>query len=412
MKHTISELQQWQGLPLNIKVAMTKQRIRDWVREFGLDGVYVSFSGGKDSTVLLHIAREMYGNEIKAVFSDTGLEYPEIRRFVKGFDNVDWVRPKKSFKKVCEEHGFPIISKEVSEKAYYAKRYFDWWLEHNHESEKTNIPTPYGIADLFGMHGKKGEAWDTLKRGDIPEEMLSEIFGMDSDAPAKAKILMGTYRHKEKGVPTNEASKMFDFSRWKFLVASPFWVSHKCCGVMKKSPMDAYKRATGRLPITAQMAEESRLRTSQWLRVGCNAYQSKKKASNPMSFWTEQDVLLYIVTHGIEIASVYGDIVTDYEKMGQIEGQMSVFDFMGDTEQEKFAPDREPLKTTECQRTGCVFCGFGCHLEKGESRFQRLKRTHPKHYKAMANIKNNGINYFEAIDWINEHNGKGEIIRY
>lgn len=60
----------------------------------------------------------------------------------------------------------------------------------------------------------------------------------------------------------------------------------------------------------------------------------------------------------------------------------------------------------------CVFCGFGCHLEKGESRFERLKRTHPKHYKAMANIKNSGINYFEAIDWINEHNGKGKIIKY
>ena len=30
------------------------------------------------------------------------------------------------------------------------------------------------------------------------------------------------------------------------------------------------------------------------------------------------------------------------------------------------------------QTTGCIFCGFGAHLEKGETRFQRLAKTHPK----------------------------------
>ena len=95
-----------------------------------LTGCTFSFSGGKDSTVLLHIAREMYP-DMKALYCDTGLEYPECRNFVKTFDNVDWVRPKKHFKQVCEEYGFPLISKEVSEKAYYAKRYLTWWLEQN-----------------------------------------------------------------------------------------------------------------------------------------------------------------------------------------------------------------------------------------------------------------------------------------
>ena len=71
-KHTMSELYQWQSLPLSIKVSMTKRRIRDWVNYYGEDGVYISFSGGKDSTVLLHLAREMYPN-IKACFVDTGL---------------------------------------------------------------------------------------------------------------------------------------------------------------------------------------------------------------------------------------------------------------------------------------------------------------------------------------------------
>ena len=66
-KHERWELQSKQAAPLNVKIALTKQRIREWVYEYGEDGVYVSFSGGKDSTVLLHIVRELFPN-IPAVF--------------------------------------------------------------------------------------------------------------------------------------------------------------------------------------------------------------------------------------------------------------------------------------------------------------------------------------------------------
>ena len=141
--HTISELYQMQAMPLNLKISMTKRRIRDWVKHFGLDGVYVSFSGGKDSTVLLHIAREMYGDAMKAVFVDTGLEYPEIRSFVKTFDNVDWLRPKMGFKQVCEKYGFPLISKEVSECVYGARKYLTSIMAEMNAStnERTNERT-------------------------------------------------------------------------------------------------------------------------------------------------------------------------------------------------------------------------------------------------------------------------------
>lgn len=81
----------------------------------------VSFSGGKDSTVLLHIARQLYPN-IPAVFSNTGLEYPEIQRFVKSFDNVDIVTPSMRFDDVITTYGYPLISKEVAEAIYYARR--------------------------------------------------------------------------------------------------------------------------------------------------------------------------------------------------------------------------------------------------------------------------------------------------
>lgn len=121
-KHTISDLYQMQALPLSAKIRMTELRIRAWVEEYGEDGVYVSFSGGKDSTVLLTIARRLYPN-LKAVFVDTGLEYPEIRQFVKRFDNVDWLKPKLTFKQVIDKYGYPFISKEVSECVYGAKKF-------------------------------------------------------------------------------------------------------------------------------------------------------------------------------------------------------------------------------------------------------------------------------------------------
>lgn len=108
-KHEIWELRQMQALPLESKITMTKHRIQTWVDEFGLDGVYVSFSGGKDSTVLVDIVRNVCGyREIPLVFVDTGLEYPEIREFVRGYDNVEWLKPKMNFRQVIEKYGYPF----------------------------------------------------------------------------------------------------------------------------------------------------------------------------------------------------------------------------------------------------------------------------------------------------------------
>lgn len=158
-KHTLSELQTLQALPLSLKVKKTQQRIREWVNEYGVDGVSVSFSGGKDSTVLLHIVREMYP-EAKAVFADT-MEFPELREFVKTFDNVDWIKPKMSYVEVVKKYGYPMISKEVSECVYGARRYLKSVLTSLAEDETvvTDRQLPYyyekvlDIAD--GRHPKE-----------------------------------------------------------------------------------------------------------------------------------------------------------------------------------------------------------------------------------------------------------------
>jgi 3'-phosphoadenosine 5'-phosphosulfate sulfotransferase (PAPS reductase)/FAD synthetase len=122
------------------------------------------------------------------------------------------------------------------------------------------------------------------------------------------------------------------------------------------------------------MAIESQLRTIGWLRTGCNSFDNEKQISKPMSFWTEQDVLQYLKQFNIPYASIYGDIVED------IKGN---------------------LKMTGCSRTGCVFCGFGCHLEKEPNRFQKLKQTHPKlHEYCMKSIEDGGLGMKDVLDYI------------
>ena len=306
---TKDDLRYFQAMPLEIKLGLTRNRIREWVNYYGGD-VYVSFSGGKDSTVLLHIVREMYP-DVEAVFVNTGLEYPEIQKFVKTFDNVTILRPKMRFDEVIKKYGYPIISKEISE-----------------------------CVD----QGRKA-----LARND------------------------GTYNYrllKLQGTALDKDGNTSKYNQQKYepLLYTDFVASSQCCSVMKKRPAKQYTKKTGKVPITAQMAAESRLREQQWLKNGCNGFDMKAPISNPMSFWTEQDVLQYIKQYNIPIASVYGEVVE-----GDDDGNEYATNLFGDS--------CGKLHTTGCDRTGCIFCAFGCHLEKEPSRFQRLKETHPRQYE-------------------------------
>lgn len=345
--HQASDLKQMQSLPLEAKIMMTKQRIKvwyeSWVRfeiydkatgktrfatidtrdrnaeppmketeyiESAVDGqVYVSFSGGKDSTVLKHIVDSMY-DDVPSLFVNTGLEYPEIQKFAMSQKNVVTVRPEMRFDEVIKKYGYPVISKEVSLKI----------------SETRSCPDGYA----------------------------SQSF--DSDSPKIQRY-----------------GSRFDLSRYKYLLDSPFEISHKCCNVMKKKPAKKFEKNTGRKPIIGTLASESKARQTAWEKHGCNAFENKRPTSQPLSFWTEQDILHYIKKYDVPYCSVYGDIQIRSES--EHEGQMNLIDYLDCYEPEDL------LETTGCDRTGCIFCMFGCHLEKEPNRFQRLKQTHPRQYQ-------------------------------
>jgi 3'-phosphoadenosine 5'-phosphosulfate sulfotransferase (PAPS reductase)/FAD synthetase len=305
---------------------MTQQRIRQWY-EYWDGQVYVSFSGGKDSTVLKHIVDGMY-SDVPAVFVNTGLEYPEIQAFVRDIkageydcfnSDVEILRPGMRFDEVIKNYGYPVISKEVSQKVHDANT-----------ARRNNYVDSYAI-----------------------------------------KQFNGTYISKDG------KRSQYNVTKWKFLLDADFNISHMCCKVMKKTPSKRYAKETGRKPIIATMASESRLRYQKWIQHGCNAFEKGNPSSQPLSFWTEQDVLHYIKKYNVPYASVYGDIVIDESVDGEnvIEGQMNLIDYLGCYE------EGDRLTTTGCDRTGCIFCMFGCHLEKEPNRFQRLKETHPRQYE-------------------------------
>lgn len=321
-KISAEELAYRQSLPLSIKVSMTKTRIRFFVEEFGLENVYVSFSGGKDSTVLLHIARQLYP-EIQAVYLDTWMEYPQIREFVKGFDNVVRIKPEKTLKQIIIDDGWCFPSKDVAEA-------IDGYRNGNQ----------WAIRKLNGLDGK------------------------------------GKYSAFRQ-----------QYKKWLVVAENCHeTISSRCCDDMKEIPVQKYEKETGRKPIIATMACESARRKETYLRKGCNSFDGKRPSSRPIAFWTENDILQYIVENHLEIAPPYGQI---YE-VGQVQGQQS------------FLCDGCQYATTGESRTGCMFCPVGMHLDKFQ-KFERLKAYN----KDLHDYVMDELGLIKLIEWVKENLVKG-----
>ena len=278
------------SLPLETKILYANEKIKEAYEHFnGL--VYISWSGGKDSRVLLELVKEIYP-DVPAIFSDTGLEYPEIRAGALALADIS-LKPKMTFKECIEKYGYPIHSKRVA--------------QYLHEIQK---PTEKNAATV-----------------------RLRLTGFKPDG-----------RHSTLSMIPK---------KWQYLKNAPFKISNRCCDVFKKNPFKLYQKTSGRFPFIGTLTGESLDRKYSWLDNGCNVFDSKFPSSRPLSIWTETDILQFHLDRSIPLPSVYGSIIPDRKNGG--------------------------LTCSGLTRTGCVFCGFGCHLEekKGLNRFEQLYTSHP-----------------------------------
>lgn len=275
------------SLPLDCKISKTKRMIQDAFDEFDKNKVYISYSGGKDSTVLSHITKQLYP-DIVHLFANTTNEYPETIQHVKwekeeNNTNIITVIPIDSkgkvwtFKNVVDYYGYPIFSKRVANAI------------RTYRNAKT-VQTKQNSIDYINRNFKKYD------------------------------------KYKEMNI------------------------SDKCCDKLKKEPLKRKAKELGlECAIIGILASESRQRESEWLNYGCNVFHIKKdNQCRPLSFWTDKDINEYIEKNDIRISSLY--------KKGYT-------------------------------RNGCMYCGFGVHLEDcKQNRYQKLKCTHPVQYTYL--IKN------------------------
>ena len=263
-------------MPYKLKRSFSLYRIKEWY-DYWDGNVYVAFSGGLDSTILSHIVCEAYlryqlSEPIYLVYSDTGTEFPEIREFVKEYTSwlqkkfrnlqikLEIIRPQgRNFKKVCEEEGFPIISKENAAKIRK--------LRHGNLSDRyRNYLLNGDERGKFGMLAKK---WQYLVNTDTIKEDISE----------------------------------------------------KCCDRLKKEPFKRYQKKTDRYPFIGITQDESFKRENLYNHTGCNVYDGNTPKSQPLGFWLRDDILQYQQQHNIPICSVYGDVIKDQHGKYQTTGE-------------------------------------------------------------------------------------------
>jgi 3'-phosphoadenosine 5'-phosphosulfate sulfotransferase (PAPS reductase)/FAD synthetase len=239
---TTEELKERQKWSLEQKIDHSLGVIEQFVNKLGgVDKVYISFSGGKDSTVLLHLAKRLYPN-IKSMFVNTGNEYPDIVKFVREMqktNDIDEIHPKRTVKEIFEKLGFPLVSKEQSAKIRIAKA---------NPTCKTAI--------------KAMDESDYSKMGVIPK-------------------------------------------KWRFLINEKFDLSPECCKIIKKRPAIRYEKETGRSAIIGTMASESLLRQNEYIKRGqCNSF-GERNTSTPLAIWTDKDIKDYIEMFNVPVCKVY-----------------------------------------------------------------------------------------------------------
>lgn len=220
-------------------------KIKSIFNKCGIENFYISYSGGKDSTVLSDlIDRAIPNNNIPRVYSDTGIEYQMIRQFVlekcKQDDRFVMIQPRVPIKKMLEEVGYPFKSKEHS---LYVACY-----------------------QSMGMESK------TVNR----------------------------YLHPDESRQRYKCPKMLEY---QFTDDFKLKLSNKCCFELKKKPLDKWCKENHKpYTITGMRASEGGTRKN----ANCLAFASNKlKKFHPLIVIEDEWVAWYIEKFGVEICDIY-----------------------------------------------------------------------------------------------------------
>lgn len=222
-----------------------EQKIKQIIGKYGVDKFYVSYSGGKDSTVMSHlIDLAIPGNEIPRVFADTGIEMNLIREFVRkkaeSDKRIEMIKPSVSIRKMLETDGYPFKSKEHS---YY--------------------------LDMYQRNGIDNK---TVQRYLNPDES-----------------------RKRFGCPTN--------LRFQFSPEYKLKVSDKCCFRMKEEPIKNWEREHGKsIAIVGIRQQEGGRRN----RATCLAFDKDKlKQFHPLAVVSEAWEEWFITKFQVKLCSLY-----------------------------------------------------------------------------------------------------------
>lgn len=253
-----------QRVPYSIKVQMSKDRIRDFIKECEKRGLNYHVSvGGLDSIVLAHLIKKM-GYDIPMVSAST-LEDKSIQEVHKEMGCIV-VQPLKNKVRILQEEGFPVLSKKIANKIDT--------IANPTENNKT-----VRHAIITGECGEQGHfATDSKMR--LPLTYLKLFGGLDQEGAA-----LGYGR-------------------------PDFKVSHKCCYYLKEAPCDNWAKEHNSVPFLGLMASEGGQRADALEENGCNYFGKTTARSCPFAFYYHSDVVRLAVDLGVHIPSIYGEVRT------------------------------------------------------------------------------------------------------
>lgn len=323
--------------------------------------ISISWSGGADSTFLLYVFcsvwKEIYPDKpVVVTFADTTNEHKWTYEFIREFPSyleekfgvkieLHTTRPadKQTYATVCREIGLPLVSKRVAESVNNIRR----WLKEKNMT----------FADIEPYLEPTIENKDKLLEMGFGKTILTYLLGYDNN---KQLFRCSSFKLA---------------SRWYPLIYAPFNVTHKCCKILKKKPMERMQKELGGYsPMIGEMASDGDQRQLSYLQTGCNNFVNGKGKSKPMGSMTQQGLLENMYKLQVPVSKCYGYIEYIDNK----------------------------YRYSECQRTGCTLCGFGLQFEP--DRFVRLYREEPAKVKfAFKPFEEGGLGYREAIEYLNKY---------